>query len=539
MLKKCFVPIYAVLLLFFTFSPVNAESLVPYRCWQFHSQDVEHVSTSMKLASQYNINTVIFSMHLIWNTMDLFEDREPQLLPVDGKSRGQKLKELSEEAHSLGLRVWIWTHEFADVPEEFLINDVVQLDRPELWDWLEARYERVFREFPEFDGLLLTFREVQYPIFLDERVNSKLSKPDRYAKMINTIDKICSKYNKDFVVRTFVLDPEELQWVKEGLEKSSHRVMVQSKCTPHDWVPYWPHNPVIGAFPHNKHIIEFDCSAEFSGRNRIPYTSPEYFEYRWRYDLKRPGVVGYNARVDHAGFDALNTPNEINIYALYRLTEDAALTANDIWKEWTDLRYGRKAAPFIEKTLKPTFDAVNKSLFTLHFWVTSGDGLKSVKYIDDHLIFKSTALWFPGNPYYKELEQRLLHTDPEILEKVIAEKDSALVLAEKALLHLQSAKPYLTPGDYDDLYWRLELLHRTVIVWKYHAEALFGYKVLKEGYKVPGLRQRVERAINALYLQAEVSEINPKIGTLPPASANEIRTAADDLQKKLNALKLR
>jgi len=323
----------------------QSKPLVPYRAWQFHKLDIQYVLRSMELAPQYNINTVVFSHGMIGTTSQLY----------DGTERGEQLQMLARKAHELGLRVWIWVHELDNVPEKFLEKNIVQMDRSGFWDWLEKRYEQVFTDYPEFDGLILTFHETEYRIFRDSQVQSKLSKPDRFAKMINTIYKVCKKYQKDFIVRTFLYEPIELEWVKEGLLKSDPGVMVQSKCVPHDWDPYYPHNPLIGAFPQNKQIVEFDCSSEFTGKNRIPYTSPEYFEYRWRFDLKQPGVVGYNARVDHGGYDAIHTPNEINLYTLYRLTEDPDITANDIWKEWTEKRYGRGATLAIENALKPTF----------------------------------------------------------------------------------------------------------------------------------------------------------------------------------------
>ena len=38
---------------------------------------------------------------------------------------------------------------------------------------------------------------------------------------------------------------------------------------------------------------------------------------------------------------------------------------------------------------------------------------------------------------------------------------------------------------YDDLLWRLELLRRVTTIWKLHAEAFWGYKVLAQGHQVP------------------------------------------------------
>jgi len=298
----------------------RAADLAPYRAWQFHELNVPYVSSTMKRAHSYGINTVVFSHEMIAYASQLF----------DGSNRAEQLRELARDGHAQPLKVWIWVHELQDVPPEYLDNGDVQLDRSGLWEWLTKRYERVFGEYPEFDGLMLTFDETQYKIFDGKQVHSSLSMPDRFARLINTINAVCERHGKDFIVRSFFYEPAEMDWFREGYAKTSRRVMIQSKCGPHDWDPFYPNNPLIGLFPGRKQIIEFDGSAEFFGKNRVPYTQPEYFERRWRYDLSRSGVVGYNLRVDHGGYDALRTPNEINIYAMYRFTQDPKVSSEQI-----------------------------------------------------------------------------------------------------------------------------------------------------------------------------------------------------------------
>lgn len=500
------------------------EPLVPIRSWQFHTLDSSYVSKAMKRAGEYNINTVVFSHGMIGEVSQLYSDAK----------RAAELRKLAAEAHDLGLKVWIWIHELEfDVPKRYL-DGAVQLDRPGFWDWLEGKYDKLFVDYPEFDGILLTFHETKHKIFRKDAVKSKLSMPGRFAKMINTVDNACAKYKKDFVVRSFLYEPQELQWFADGLKSVHPRVMLQSKCVPHDWQPYYPHNPMIGKFSERKLIVEFDCSSEFTGRNRIPYTSPEYFEYRWRYDLTQPGVVGYNARLDHAGYDALYTPNEINIYALFRLTDDAEIGAKEIWRDWTVMHYGEKAAPFVEKALHPTFEAVNKSYFPLEFWITNHSNLPSFKYADGHLSSRTIAKWKPEEPKYRELEERLNHPDIGLLELILAEKDEAIALAHEAMFHLGQAKPFLYSEQYEDLVWRLEMLSQVAVIWKLHTEAFFGYKALVEGSAAPGLEQRVKRAIDGLIKHSEAikkTDLN-KV----PLDANNIKKIADELRGKMNSL---
>ena len=505
-------------------STVGAAPLVKWRAWQFHKLNLPYVLDIIKLARQYDINTVVFSHDILGYASQL----------LDGSTRGAQIVTLAKAAHAENLKAWIWVREFQDVPPQFMANGKVQLDRPGFWEWLADRYEQVFSRYPEFDGLMLTFDETPYRVFDDKKVESALSMPDRFAKTMNVIDQVAARYGKDFIVRSFVYEPQEMQWFKDGYTQTGKHVMIQTKCEPHDWDPFYPNDPLIGAFPGRTQIIEFDGSAEFFGKNRIPYTQPEYFERRWRYDLSRPGVDGYNLRVDHGGYDALHTPNEINIYAMARFTADREVKAEDIWKEWTAKRYGKEAAPAVEQALKPAFDIVNQSFYALQFWITNHSALPSFSYAEGHLHVRTMAKWYPDDPKYKELEERLLSPDPALLEEILAEKDQAIAMAHRSLNRLREAKPQLSPENYDDLYWRLALAERVAVIWKLHAEAFFGYKILLAGHTVPGLAGRVRRALAGLKAEADVSAADPRIGSDPPASAREIRAFVADLESRLS-----
>lgn len=194
---------------------------------------------------------------------------------------------------------------------------------------------------------------------------------------------------------------------------------------------------------------------------------------------------------------------------------------------------GKTAA--VEKALRPTFVVVNKAYFPLKFWITNHSKLPSFGYADGHISSRTLAKWIPEEPAYKEMEERLNHPDPELLEMILAEKDSAIAIAEDALQQLEAAKSLITPAQYEDLQWRLELLRRTTLIWKAHAEAFFGYKILVEGHEVPGLRESIDKALNVLYTQAEISEEDPWVRTLQPGpgSPEIIREVADELKMLL------
>jgi hypothetical protein len=73
---------------------LHAAPLVPYRAWQFHKLDLPYVTSTMKLAKGYDVNTVVFSHDMIGYASQLF----------DGTDRGEKLRTVAKEAHANGLR---------------------------------------------------------------------------------------------------------------------------------------------------------------------------------------------------------------------------------------------------------------------------------------------------------------------------------------------------------------------------------------------------------------------------------------------------
>ena len=257
--------------------------------------------------------------------------------------------------------------------------------------------------------------------------------------------------------------------------------------------------------------------------------------------MQFPEVSGFNVRLDHAGFDAFFTPNHINLYTISRLSDDPNLTADDIWKEWTVKRYGQKAAPFIEKALRPTFDCVNKAFFAKTFWYTNHSKLPGVEYASRSIKPAGTdsfsvtrTKWEPDDPGLKEIESALNNPTPEYLEVILKEKDEAISLADESMGYLQQAKPYLTEEQYDDLFWRIGLLGRVARIWKSHAEAFWGYKILEQGHAVAGLRERILRSLDFLDQQADISAEDPQIGNVIPGSASNIRQVASELRQKMD-----
>ena len=503
-----------------------AQPQVPWRAWQFQELDPDYTIAQIPRAPEFQVNVVILSHEIIWKVSDLY----------DGTERGAAIRRIVHAAHDEGLQVWVWVHELEDVPPRFRIGKQVQMDRPGFWDWLEDRYERLFQDYPELDGIVLTFHETEHKVFYENEVRSRLSIPDRFARMINTIADVCIEHDKNIVVREFTYEPDELEWFSQGLANVRPQVMLQAKDVPHDFQPFYPHNPIIGRYPDRPLLVEYGCTGEFHGKSRIPYPSPEYFADRWRFALAQPGTAGYIARVQctyNQRGDALGSPNEINLYTLARMAADPTVTADQIWTEWLTEHYAA-AAPWVRRALQPCDDIIHKSFYALEFWVTNHSRLPSFDYFDSHLRSRSATKWDPENQQLAELANQLQHPTPHVLERVLEEKDEALALAGQALEALHQAQPYLDPEPFEDLMWRLVLLQRVAEIWKLHAEACFAYKVLAEDHQVPGLRRRLDRALTGLSHQADLSRTSPIVNGLVPASASEIRSFVRDMRMRMS-----
>ena len=134
----------------FTQTPNTAEAKgdIEIKAWQLHHLDMDYCKRVMDVAEDYDINTIVLSHDIIGFTMQLYG--KSFVTPADA-DRGAKIRELANYAKDKNLKVWIWTHELADVPEKYVENDIVQMDRRGFWKWLEDRYDKVFVDFPEFD----------------------------------------------------------------------------------------------------------------------------------------------------------------------------------------------------------------------------------------------------------------------------------------------------------------------------------------------------------------------------------------------------
>lgn len=439
-----------------------------HRSWQFQEPNWETLSADIPRAASMGMNRIQLSHRIVMDAEELWERRGHE-------ERLALVRKCITLAHRHGLSVDMWTHEISGLPLEFREGRRARLS-PELWQWLDAKYEKLFSLVPDLDGLVLTFAETDFPIHKDASVISELSPVQRFVKLMDILSSVCARHHKTLMVRTFVYEPHEIAWIGQALsEMAEHlqergNVTVMTKCVPHDWHPYYPYNPLLGNVGGLPQVVEIDLGQEYTGRNRLLHYEVEYVKHALEH-ARSKGVVGAVARVERYAYRALGTPNEVNLHAFSRLLDDASPSPETLMREWLAARYGEAAAPHMPAVLRPTFQSTNMTLYTLGEWTSNHSELPSWDYAVGHVRDRAVALWV-SSPGAELNRARLLHPDWETIAAVEEEKNLAARLIGMSRDSLERARPHLKDEDYAELRDYLAFADLNVELFRRHALAL-------------------------------------------------------------------
>jgi alpha-glucuronidase len=441
-----------------------------------------HIKRVIGLAAAQGVNRIQLSHNIVMDSEEILE--KPQLV--------KDINEICKTAHAKGLKVDIWTHELNGVPKELQADGRANLEDPKLWEWMKEKYAKVFKLCPDVDGLVLTMHETAMSIYNDNRVASSIPPEKRVAKLVDNIAGVCKSFGKTLFVRTFSYSPNELQYISAGLRESKSDVIAMTKCQPHDWQPFYPHNPAIGNIGKHPQIMEFDLGYEFLGLSTIPYIDLDYLRYRLDYGLSK-GIDGGVLRIERLRWRSTDTPNWADVEVFTKVLMDPQADQKELFRQWIASRYGSEAAPYVVSALNRTFDIVNKSYFVLGFWYTNHSIAPGFNYTNDRIGGWSNARW---DPRKKTLEQALLNPTWATLKKIDADKDVAIGLARASVADIEKAKPYLSSRDYAELKDLMDRELAMAEVWKEHAHTCFAIRIAEMSGKPEDKAAAVESARN-------------------------------------------
>jgi len=444
---------------------------LPHRSWQFHDPDWAYLQQAIPKARAAGMNRIQLSHQIVMDAERLWQD--------NGHERRLDLvRRAASLAHENGLKVDMWTHELSGLPKDRFRDAATGKPKltPELWQWVEEKYEHLFTLVPELDGVVLTFAETDHKVYRDGVVSDD-PPPKRVARLIRVMGEVCKRRGKLLIVRTFVYEPAEIGWLREALGmvagqlgEGTH-IMVMTKCVPHDWTPYYPFNPLLGDVAGLPQIVEIDLGQEFTGQSRLLHCEVDYVKRVLDY-ARAKGVVGAVARVERGDRHALGTPNEVNIHAFSRLLADGELTADTLWREWAVKRYGEKAAPHVIRALRRTFDITNLTFFPLEYWIVNHSRVPAWGYAYGHITSRQNVKWTPSPKQARERDE-LLRPTPDTLLRISHEKDRANKLLLKSIADLELARPHLSDKDYGGLKRYFDLAGDNVEVFREHNLAMF------------------------------------------------------------------
>ncbi len=529
-------------------APCFAAPLPPdanVRGWTILSDSETDAKVTIEAAKAYEINHIELSHEIVHDLREVKDDKKRDLV-----------NRLTEASHSAGVaEVVVWDHALYRLdyyPAEYRTgpNGTIDLDNPKFWDWLKADYRAMLDRVPKIDGIVLTF--IETGARAERQTSAKLkTDEEKLAAVVNAVAEIVIGERKlNLYARTFSYTHAEYDRIVKAVNLFHPGVRLLMKETPHDFFLTHPNDKYAGVFARPT-LMEFDAAGEFNGQGIVAITWPEYMLRRWRDFSRRPHVVGYTARSDRYGDTRLvGRPGEINLYALKRGAEDPQITAEEIYDEFIDRRYGAKAVPGVKAAFRNAFDIVTSSMYTLGTNVANHSALGYDPYASSYVLHVS-GKWFDPPVgfvrhgidrefhYWRDIVNRIAPAfvktpgsrqweevpwvtkagwitageamDEEYLRYILTEKEHGVALAQQSAAHIEKAKEHLKPADYDAL--RHHFQH-TLLMTRIHravASAYYGFRVWArgEGHRSPFVTETTRKGL------AEIREVAALIRGYP------------------------
>lgn len=503
----------------------------------------------------YDFNEVQLSHNII---MDLREIRLP--------GRQEQVNNLIKASHEAGAKdVMIWDHclyKLEYYPDKFKIQKdgetFIDLDNPKFWEWIKKDYRQMLDMVPDVQGLVLTFIET------GARAEHQYSKTmttasEKLAKVINTVcDVAIKERGLKIYLRPFAYCKADEEKIVGAFNLLTYRdrIVLEMKETPHDFFHTHPCNPLIGAIDMPT-IVEWDLCGEFSGQTVIPNMVPQIFMKRWEELRQRPNVVGSASRCDRWGnTQIIGTPEEINVYALYRATKDPDVTVEQVVTDFITERYSKEALPFLKPVFESAYDIQHTTQYVLglnmathsrmsfentsiygrhcsgrwfdldngqivhigygvdkdfHYWTDLVEHLAPVEDkieygTDETFVYEMSDIL--AKKWFTETEQMTY----EYLTYVLKQYDYGEILIKGCAAQLEAAKPYLKLADYkqlSDLYERASMVNR---MRRWAAVCYWGKRIQNRTdiAPVPGLDKEIAQAAKELANMIEEYETYSK-----------------------------
>jgi hypothetical protein len=493
-------------------SPAPAGPAFSMNGWQFHDYNMPKLEEAVRRAPEYGVNFLIFS-HELFRSVEGFLASDDHVTPGNPPAQVRELqtgehfriipgwksdlRRIGELATSKGIPFYLWVHEFDDLPRRFLKKGRVDMDDPELFRYLERRYERLLAAVPGTAGFVLTLHESDLRVFRNSHVSTRAEVPERIRKVSRLLYDVLKRHKKQLIVRNFFYEPQEMEYFREGIAALPDDVIVMSKDTAHEFHPFYPWDGLHGQVGKKRQIIEIDLGVEKAWDWRGAYAQTDFIRrvaLRAR-ETRQAGLVG-RARLfwDQPFADS----HEVNLYAFARFLYDPDQSVDAVLRGWAARRWPARAVPGIVAAYKRS-EAINHlGRWHLGYWLTKEIGREwhDYPYVYSRVLQRSRYKW-TKSPADRALEEKLYHPDEETFRRVVGEKDQVIAQVRAAQADLRQAARHLTAAQLAPLQEDFRFLLDAALLQREWVRAYFGLRRFLD-QPTAANRQIVEEALTKL-----------------------------------------
>ena len=382
-------------------------------------------------------------------------------------------RQVCDELALAGVKSYMWHHElelpvgFEERYPEILNSDGdVEISHPIVKDFLENKIEDFFYTYPKMDGIILTLHETRIPLL--KLKNQKLGKVERVKYVTKILFDTCKRLGKELIVRPFASIEEDYEMMTKAYEEISTELVIMDKWTQFDWSLTLPNNAFFKKIKKNPLLVETDIFGEYFGKGFLPIMLKEHIIEKVKY-CNGFQPIGYCSRIDRNGYQPFGSVQEVNL----RIMESCLNGKNvDIAiDEFFNEKYG-KCGSQVRDLMEGT-EEIQKKIFYLNgYYFTELSCFPRVNHCKNHFYFEmmkedcciASNEWFiPKN--WKRGE----------IDKVLLEKQSAVLLAEEKLSALKGLKDKLSEEDFAELENKFQNLYYTARLWYALTKSFLAY----------------------------------------------------------------
>jgi len=419
---------------------------------------------------------------------------------------------------SSGLELFVWAHEpvipsgfFDQFPKLQGEGTPLCFSKDVLYQFLKSKYTEFLTDFPQIDGLVISFHETMGIDLLTDKLCQcpDCKKRERYRNIkeySDAIFEVCRKSDKKLVVRNFsnahyreIGKHTEGEVMREVFKVLDPEIYLMSKYCPADFYgTEFPSDPIIGSIPNRKFIVEFSLLREWSGRGFLPHLTPHDFKRRIQSmaEKKCAGAVGRldwpNINIDQYE-PTLEGLAEFNIFTFAHLMHDHDVDIEKLWARWASQYVGEDAQNTFIKALKRSEDINQKIFFNKGFVGPSyHNTIPDPDRAEANLWVKNLAKW---DLKYEQLFHRIYNPDLDMIAELLTEKDDAIEQAQLSLAEVKTLENKIDDVLYERLVYLFMKAEECGQVWKLLTEVFYLYVMsLRNGNVFDSIKQRLYEA---------------------------------------------